>query len=243
MNFRSLALFVSAVLALGAASHLPAQATLTLSATTGRFTYPQTFTSSSTLPTGWFAYTGSGQDAGISTTPLPLSSTTNASSTGAFLFHPSSTSTDYAFGTSVEKGDLTTRNYFGVAILNNTGKTLADIRITGNSEVYGNGNASAFSDFANVGFGASYSTVSWTAVPSLNLSQVQSLSAALSASWAPGATLWLRWEDYNGSAANHRDFAIDDLTVTAVPEPSTYAMLLGLSTLGLVWFRRCSARQ
>jgi hypothetical protein len=34
------------------------------------------------------------------------------------------------------------------------------------------------------------------------------------------------------------DFAMDNLQVTAVPEPSTYALLLGFATLGFVLYRR-----
>lgn len=50
-----------------------------------------------------------------------------------------------------------------------------------------------------------------------------------------GQTIWLRWEQ-RGTGNNGSYVAVDDLTV--VPEPSTYALGLGLLCLGFVLVRR-----
>jgi hypothetical protein len=58
--------------------------------------------------------------------------------------------------------------------------------------------------------------------------------------WLPGETLWLRWVDLNNTGNDH-GLAIDDfrLSVTAIPEPGTTALLLaGLAAVGLVARRR-----
>ena len=50
-------------------------------------------------------------------------------------------------------------------------------------------------------------------------------------SWAAAEVLWLRWRQQNLSG-NDAQMALDDLSFTAVPEPSTYAMLV-LAAAGL----------
>ena len=58
--------------------------------------------------------------------------------------------------------------------------------------------------------------------------------------WASGDTLWIRWVERNDSGNDH-GLAIDDLslTVSTVPEPSAWAMMLaGLAAVGFVARRR-----
>ena len=63
----------------------------------------------------------------------------------------------------------------------------------------------------------------------------------LTTNWAAGDTLWVRWVEKN-DAGNDHGLAIDNLsiqTVSAVPEPGTYAMLLaGLGVVGIAARRR-----
>lgn len=58
-------------------------------------------------------------------------------------------------------------------------------------------------------------------------------------SWQSGQELWLRWSDSNptGGDLNRQVMAIDDLTFTAVPEPSAVSMM-ALGALGLLHRRR-----
>ena len=52
--------------------------------------------------------------------------------------------------------------------------------------------------------------------------------------WANGDDLWLVWNKGDENSA----LAIDDFTVTAIPEPSSLALLAGALGLGLVMLRR-----
>lgn len=56
----------------------------------------------------------------------------------------------------------------------------------------------------------------------------------------PGETAYLRWQISNAdlTAGNRSALAIDDLSITAIPEPSTYAILFGLLTFAGVIIRR-----
>lgn len=106
------------------------------------------------------------------------------------------------------------------------------------------------------GFGASFAGVAlWTApggafnwtspvfgtnaaaaVDGNVVGRVGGLGGTLASSWVPGQTLWLRWIE-NNDPGNDHGLAIDNfnLSVTAVPEPETYALLLaGLGALGLM---------
>lgn len=48
---------------------------------------------------------------------------------------------------------------------------------------------------------------------------------------APGATIWFRWTDFNALGADD-GLAVDDFSITAVPEPTT--MISGAGALGLL---------
>lgn len=109
------------------------------------------------------------------------------------------------------------------------------------------------------GFGASFGAVSnwvspgggfdWTspvfsgtagAVDGNTTGRVAGVGGTVATSWASGDTLWVRWTERNDFGNDHA-LAIDNLslTVTPVPEPETYAMLLaGLAVLGGVARRR-----
>ncbi|MEJ6007797.1 PEP-CTERM sorting domain-containing protein [Paucibacter sp. AS339] len=75
--------------------------------------------------------------------------------------------------------------------------------------------------------------------------KVANVGGDITATWAAGQTLWVRWNDKN-DAGNDHALAIDNVTlsvaaVTAVPEPQTYAMLLaGLGAIGFVARRRAA---
>jgi hypothetical protein len=126
-----------------------------------------------------------------------------------------------------------------------------------------NGNAAAQSLVLQYGFGATYASVgsSWTnagssfnftspvvgttaaAVDGNGAGLVAGIGGTVTTDWAAGSTLWIRWADLNDAGNDHL-LAIDNvsLSVTAVPEPSTYAMLLaGVAAVGFMARRRRAA--
>lgn len=78
----------------------------------------------------------------------------------------------------------------------------------------------------------------------IDASETDLSGSATGLAWADGTDLWVQWAFYRdvpgGSSGNSPVLAIDNVSFTAVPEPSTYAALAGLLALGLVYFRRRS---
>ncbi|MFG6432480.1 PEP-CTERM sorting domain-containing protein [Roseateles sp. LYH14W] len=154
-----------------------------------------------------------------------------------------------------------TAGYIALALQNNTGKTIDSFKLSYDGEQWRNGgNATAQAMTVQYGFGASFADVAdWGDLSSLTFtSPVASttsddLNGNLAANrapgltqtvesltWANGSTLWVRWAEVN-NAGNDHGLAIDNVaftaTVSAVPEPQTYALMLG--GLGLVgWMAR-----
>lgn len=155
------------------------------------------------------------------------------------------------------------------AAFTNTGATALDsFTLSYSGEQWRNGgNTNAQTMTVQYGFGDSFATVSaWTSASSSFgwSSPVVGASAATvngnvaglvsnvggtvsDLNWAPGQTLWVRWVETN-DVGNDHSLAIDNvaLSVTsAVPEPSSYALLLaGLGVVGMLARRRgSSARQ
>jgi hypothetical protein len=54
--------------------------------------------------------------------------------------------------------------------------------------------------------------------------------------WASGTDIWLRWTV--PSVTNAPNVGLDDVTFSAIPEPSAFAALAGLGALGLAATRR-----
>jgi hypothetical protein len=55
--------------------------------------------------------------------------------------------------------------------------------------------------------------------------------------WAPNQVLVLQWVGQDLSGQDH-GLGIDNLNFSAIPEPSTYALLAALATMGAVSLRR-----
>lgn len=155
----------------------------------------------------------------------------------------------YSFGTGTERalGALNTVGgapiYYGVQLVNNTGATITTFTLTVDAEKYessgGNDATLATFGFGLTGLG---DLSGWTSAPSLDVNNkvignTLTFTPVDPLSWAPGMALWLRWTDVDSSGQD-RSFAIDNLSLTIVPEPSIYALLLGIGTLGLAFWRR-----
>jgi len=169
----------------------------------------------------------------------------------------SSSNTGY-WGTVANEG---TAGYIALALQNNTGKTIDSFTVKYDGEQWRNGgNATAQAMTVQYGFGASFTAVAtWSNLSSLTFTSPIAAAAAatlngnLSANraagltqtvqsldWGTGSTLWVRWAEVNNAGSDHA-LAIDNVnfsaTVSAVPEPQAYALMLG--GLGLVgWMAR-----
>ena len=155
--------------------------------------------------------------------------------------------------------------YLAAAFTNTSGGALGGFTIGFDGEQWRNGGPNnAGQTFAQpmvfeYGFGASFGAVSawvspggsfdWSspvfsgtsgAVNGNTTGRVAGVGGTVATPWAAGDTLWVRWTERNDFGNDHA-LAIDNLslTVTPVPEPETYAMLLaGLAVLGGVARRR-----
>jgi hypothetical protein len=220
-----------------------------------------TWVNDSTLA-GWSLFNKNGAAIGTYTAD------NGGSNAGSFRSYGATGVAERALGGSASGGAYfgspasnTVAGWIAVALTNDTGAALSGFKISFDGEQWRNGgNTAAQTMVLEYGFGASFSTVaSWTA-PGGNFdftSPVLGSTAAavdgngaglvagrggeLTTNWAAGDTLWVRWVEKN-DAGNDHGLAIDNLsiqTVSAVPEPGTYAMLLaGLGCVGFIARRR-----
>ena len=187
--------------------------------------------------------------------------------TGSFYSFGTGTNTDRALGGTGSGGTYfgspasgTVAGWIAVAFQNNTGMALDKFTLGFDGEQWRNGgNASAQTMTLEYGFGGTFAAVaSWTK-PAGNfdwISPVATTTAAavngnvaglvasrggdINATWTDSSTLWVRWVENNDTGNDH-GLAIDNfsLSVTAVPEPETYALMLaGLGLVGFMARRR-----
>lgn len=187
---------------------------------------------------------------------------------GAFKSYGSNSSTERALGGLGSGGSYfgspasgTIAGGMALALTNGTGSALAGFTLGFEGEQWRQGgNTTAQTMVLEYGFGNSFGTVAgWTAPgagfdftsPVVGASataldgnsaanRVAGLGGTVATAWAAGDTLWVRWTERN-DVGNDHGLAIDDLSfsVTAVPEPGTYALLLaGLAAVGFVARRR-----
>lgn len=212
-----------------------------------------TWTDNSVFPS-WYAY-----QSATSAAPTNYRITSSGNSTQAQLYQyrPSAGSTNGALGTrpSGTTGDMMT----GVQITNNTGTTLTSFSLSYTGEQWFE-SATAQNNQLIVayqfGSPANLSDGVWTNITDLTFNSPQNSGADItldgtlpanqevlststigSINWASGTDLWLRWFDANSSGFDQA-LAIDDVTFSAVPEPSTYALIASVGILAVVALKR-----
>lgn len=212
------------------------------------------WTNDSTLA-GWSLFNAAGAAIGS------YRADTGASNAGSFYSFGSSGSSDRALGGVGSGGSYfgspasgSVAGWIAVAFENATGGALSGFSLTFVGEQWRNGgNTSTQTMTLQYGLGGSFDGVADWISPGGSLDWSSPIAGSSGAAvdgnaegdtgyhagsvavdWAAGQTLWLRWAEVN-DVGNDHGLAIDDLSfsVTAVPEPGTYAMLLsGLLAMG-----------
>jgi hypothetical protein len=219
----------------------------TLSSSVG---VPQTWTDNTTL-LGWHA-------------PLAPTYTPGTGSDGTANFY----ALGVAGAGVVEDRALGWRNggavgefrIIGLRLTNSTGLTLSSFDVSYRGEQWQRNN-SAFASTLRLQYSvnalsADDSAATWTEVaplqytgPLVGPSAVTAIdgnatgnfallsAAGLATNWLPGTDLWMRWVSTGISGADHL-VAVDDVAVSAIPEPSSSALLVAAGLLGFAGLRR-----
>lgn len=211
------------------------------------------WTNNSTIP-GWSLLRGDNFATAAVVTSLVIS--TGTSTTGAAYSFGAASAADRALGSLGSNG--TGAHWFLLGLSNGSAGAFDSFTLRYDGEQWRNGgNTTAHSLVLEYGFGASAAAVtSWTAtgfnftgpvatgtagaIDGNTTGLVANIGGTIALDWQAGQTLWLRWKDANDSGSDH-GLAIDNfsLSVTAVPEPGTYALMLaGLGAVGFLARRR-----
>ena len=195
---------------------------------------------------------------GTGSTAMNLSADAGTGTTAALYSYGAASATDRALG-SLASG--TNIPGFGAAFVNNTGATLTSFTLNFTSEFWRS--STSAQNILSFAYGLSgggitsanyLSSASMTSFSSLNVvgpvpvttngalngndaANQAAINQTLALVWNPGDTLFIRWQDAN-DLGNDAGLAIDNLTFTAIPEPSTYALFAGLAGLTVAALRR-----
>ena len=201
----------------------------------------QTFTGydGNSGPVGWDA---SGFSAGAGFSENRGSSSGGVTTGGTYAFDIGSG--NIALGVQPGGSDFTP-GYYELQVTNDSGATVDTWSIAFKSFVFNDQSRANSFNFSYSTDGSSYTPVAAgsftsTAAADGSPSWVSGVdySDSISASVANGGSLYLRWTGDDSSGSGSRDeFALDDVSISAVPEPSS-AALLGLGGLALVLRRR-----
>ncbi|MCV2370653.1 PEP-CTERM sorting domain-containing protein [Roseateles oligotrophus] len=268
MNFKQItSLSVLAAAAMVAAA--PAQATIAVNS--AAFSYSESFDTLATTGTA-NVWTNDSTVAGWSlfktnSTTAVASYIADAGTLNNGGIHSYGTTTERALG-GVGSSSFAL-GWIAVAFTNTTAGSFSGFKIGFDGEQWRDGGAAtpvAQSMVMEYGFGATFAAVTtwtapggafnWSSPVTANLTtgaavdgngagKVAGLGGDVSTPWASNDTLWVRWIEKN-DAGNDHGLAIDNVSLTvmtaAVPEPSTYALLLaGLGAVGFVARRRKQA--
>ncbi len=152
-------------------------------------------------------------------------------------------------------------NNFGLRLQNNTGVTQTQFQLSYTGEQWRDTSTTAnsllFSWLVTAG-GSSVTalgTTGYTSVSQLNFNSISNTNAGNASpgtpvattnisftvtglNWQPGQDLWLRWT----KPSNEHYLAVDNVSFQVIPEPSTFAMLLGGFGL-LIGFQRARRKR
>jgi hypothetical protein len=177
--------------------------------------------------------------------------------------HSYGSDSDRALG-SIASGTTTTV-YFGTQFVNAIGSTIDTVTVSYDGEQWRRGGNTpqrpetlSFSDqIFSAGAGSLTAATGWTTITSLDFvtpnasdtaasaldgnllaNRVSGIAASITGiSFQNTQELWIRWADADNTGTDH-GIAIDNVSVTAIPEPSTYALIMGVLTLGFIVARR-----
>lgn len=198
-----------------------------------------------------------GAEVNSSTSPQFTTGTGSDSTGTVYNFGPSGNN-DRALGL-VASG--TFAGAIGAAFLNNTTETL-EARIAVTIEQWRSGSNSSNTDILAFSWkvgGSLTDGAGWTAVTALDAVEIQTGTASAAAlngnddanrlpialtslgalNWIPGSTLFIRWADADTTGAD-AGLGIDNfsLETLAVPEPSTWAAIIGATAVAVALLRR-----
>ncbi len=182
--------------------------------------------------------------------------------TGGFMSFGTSTSTERALGAVVSGTTVATagQEYFALRLTNNVGYTLDSFTLGYDGEQWRDGgNATPVPKTWTVQYSTTATAINdspaYTATTGLDwTSPVNGTTAAAvngnttgkvvvgpttvtGMQWTPGSDLWIRWVDPRNTG-NNPGMALDNISFSAVPEPTSMMLVAAASTLGILRRRR-----
>lgn len=158
---------------------------------------------------------------------------------GTYAFSSSTASSDKALGMVIGS---TGQAFFGAHLQNTTGGVLTSFTLSYYAEQWAAGAVNASNQSIPFKYslgGSSFVSDNYTSVPSLAMNSIQDGNGTFTAldgnlaqnrtlvsytvtgiNWKPGQNLWLRWDGVSVRFSSSRALAVDDLSFSAIPEPS-----------------------
>jgi hypothetical protein len=197
---------------------------------------------------------------GTGTTPTNFTANNGSSGTGGLYSYGSTGDSDRALGALASGTNIMA---FGASFTNNTGTTLTSVTLTFDAEFWRVGQQPNTLNFywglssggiTNSNF---LSSASMTPLSALDISlttgatsasaldgnlpanRIPGITSTFSLTWNPNDILFIAWRDVN-ETGDDAGLAVDNFSMTAIPEPSTYALIIGGGLLLLGIIRRRS---